>query len=168
MRTRLQIEHRRLLDWSHVAGLIELPDGEDLPESLRTDRLVLVAVLTEIRTLMEDFSEINGRYAQLKPKEEAKENRDAEAEDLDLVEEFQQVSLSYEKKTGERKYLRGLGHIAKTASMVKGVVRNPKQLIWVAFDADVFVKLLGRLTDLNDYLVELMHGSQARQLELTT
>lgn len=171
MRTRLQIEYLRLLDWSHVAGLIQIQDGEDLPESLRTDRLVLVAILTEIRTLMEDFSEINGRYTQLHPpKDGSTEKRDAktEAEELDLVEEFQQVSVSYERTKGERKYVRGLNHIAKTASMTKDVFQNPKRLKWVAFDADVFTKLLGRLTDLNDYLVELMHGSQARQLEQTT
>lgn len=166
MRTRLQIEYLRLLDWSKVAGLIELSEGDEFPESLGTDRLVLVAVLAEIRTLMEDFSEINGRYAPLKLNEEATARR--EVEQLKLAEEFQQISLSYERRTAERKYPRGLNHIAETASMAKEVVRNPKQLHWVAFDAGVFTKLLGRLTELNDYLAELMRGSQARQLEQIT
>ena len=168
MRTRLQIEHLRLLDWSHVAGLIQMKDGEDLPESLRTDRLVLVAILTEIRTLMEDFGEINGRYTQLKLDNDGSANQWGADEDAELVEEFQQISISYEATTGNRKYPRGLNHIAKTASMAKDVAKNPKRLKWVAFDADVFLKLLGRLTELNDYLVELMRGSQARQLEQTT
>ena len=166
MRTRLQIEYLRLHDWSQVAGLIELKDGEDLPESLRTDRLVLVAILTEIRALMEDFSEINGRYIQLKPEDDVASRQDAE--ELELLEEFQQISVTFERTAGDRRYPRGLNHIAKTASMAKEVVNHPKRLRWAAFDADVFLKLLGRLTELNDYLVELMRGSQARQLEQTT
>jgi len=87
MRTRLQIEYLRLLDWSKVAGLIELSEGDNFPESLRTDRLVLVAVLAEIRTLMEDFSEINGRYAPLKFSEESTARR--KVEQLKLAEDFQ-------------------------------------------------------------------------------
>ncbi len=168
MRTRLQIEYLRLLDWSKVAGLIELSEGDNynFPESLRTDRLVLVAVLAEIRTLMEDFGEINGRYAPLKFSEESTARR--KVEQLKLAEDFQQISTSYERRTAERKYPRGLNHIAETASMAKEVVRNPKQLHWVAFDAGIFTKLLGRLTELNDYLAELIRGSQARQLEQIT
>ena len=166
MRTRLQIEYLRLLDFSQVAGLIELKDGEDLPEALRTDRLVLVAILTEIRTLMEDFAEINGRYKQLKPDNDPAAQQ--EAEELELIEELKHISLSYTKTVGERKYPRGLNHIGKTATMAKDIVKNPKRLRWVAFDGEVFLKLLGRLTDLNDYLVELLRGQQARQLEQTT
>lgn len=52
--------------------------------------------------------------------------------------------------------------------MAKDVVRHPKRLKWVAFDRDVFKKLLGRLTELNDYLHEMMHGHQARALEVAT
>lgn len=40
MRTRLQIEYLRLLDWTEVAGLIEYKDGQDLPDSLKSDRFV--------------------------------------------------------------------------------------------------------------------------------
>jgi len=40
MRTRLLIEYLRLLDWSKVTGLIELSEGGNFPESLRTDRLI--------------------------------------------------------------------------------------------------------------------------------
>lgn len=84
------------------------------------------------------------------------------------MEDFQQISLSYERRTAERKYPRGLNDIAKTASMAREVFRNPEQLHWLAFDAGVFTKLLRRLTELNDHLTKLMRGSQAQQLEETT
>ena len=166
MRTRLQIEYLRLLDWTDVAGLIEYKDGQDLPNSLKSDRFVLVAVLTEIRSSIEDLAEINGKYIELRPDEDPAKRR--EAMELELVEQFSNISLAYEKKAGKRTYPRGLNHIARSSAMAKDVVRHPKRLQWVAFDRDVFKKLLGRLTELNDYLHEMMHGHQARALELAT
>lgn len=162
MRTRLQIEYLRLLDWTQVAGLVELKDGEDLPESLRTDRLTMVAILPEIRALLEDFAEINGQYIQLKPDDDS--NLSEDGEKLDIVEEFRHLSLSYETTVGKRSYIRGFNRLAKKASMAKDIIKNPKQLKWVAFDAETFIRMLQRLTSLNDYLAELMRGSQARHL----
>lgn len=99
-----------------------------------------------------------------------REQRDAkkEAEELDLVEEFSSISLEYEKKLVEKKYIRGTNHIVNHMRMAKDIAKNPKQLVWVAFDEQVFKNLLGRLTELNDYLQELLHGHQARKLEQMT
>lgn len=166
LRTRLQIEYLRLLDFSEVAGLIEYNHGQDLPDSLKADRLVLVAILTEIRALMEDFAVLNGKYVELRPNDDTTTHGDAE--NIELVEEFSQISLVYEKKAAKRKYPRGVNHIARGSTVARDVIKNPKRLLWVAFDEEVFVDLLKRLTELNDYLHELMHGHQARVLEQTT
>ncbi|KAL9011733.1 MAG: hypothetical protein Q9173_003441 [Seirophora scorigena] len=167
LRTRLQIEYLRLMNWSEIAGLVEYQEGQDLPDSLKADRLVLVAILTEIRALMDDFANLNGEYTeQLRPDGSAAAKKDAE--DLDLVEEFSSISLEYEKKAVERKYIRGTNHIVNHMRMAKDIAKNPRRLVWVAFDEQVFVKLLGRLTELNDYLQELLHGHQARKLEQVT
>ncbi|KAI4172506.1 MAG: hypothetical protein LQ343_003500 [Gyalolechia ehrenbergii] len=167
MRTRLQIEYLRLSNWGEVVGFIAYQEGQDLLDRSEADRLVLVAILSEIRALMDDFADINGKYEdQLRHDEShgAKKN----AEDLDLIEEFSNISLEYEKKAVERKYIRGTNHVINHMRMAKDLVRNPKRLVWVAFDEQVFVKLLGRLTELNDYLQELLHGHQARKLEQVT
>ncbi|KAL8902700.1 MAG: hypothetical protein Q9207_004452 [Kuettlingeria erythrocarpa] len=167
LRTRLQIEYLRLTTWSEVARLIEYKEGHDLPDCLKADRLVLIAILTEIRALMDDFANVNGEYQdQLRPDESAAVKKDAE--ELDLVEEFSSISLEYEKQAVERKYIRGTNHIVNHMRMAKDIVKNPKRLIWVAFDEQVFKSLLGRLTELNDYLHELLHGHQARKLERMT
>ncbi|KAL8964697.1 MAG: hypothetical protein Q9183_004274, partial [Haloplaca sp. 2 TL-2023] len=167
MRTRLQIEYLRLVDWVQAAGLIEYKEGQDLPDSLKAERLVLVAILTEIRTLLDDFANLNGKYKDyLRPDES--EKADKEAAEFDLVEEFSTLSLEYEKKAVERKYIRGTNTIINHMRMAKDIVKQPKRLVWVAFDEQVFVKLLGRLTELNDYLKEVLHGHQARKLEQLT
>ncbi|KAL8870695.1 MAG: hypothetical protein Q9174_003321 [Haloplaca sp. 1 TL-2023] len=167
LRTRLQIEYLRLVDWVQVAGLIEYKEGQDLPDSLKADRLVLVAILTEIRTLLDDFANLNGKYKDhLRPDES--EKADKEAAELDFVEEFSTLSLEYEKKAVEKKYIRGTNSIINHMRMAKDIVKQPKRLVWVAFDEQVFVKMLGRLTELNDYLKELLQGHQARKLEQVT
>ncbi|KAL9587547.1 MAG: hypothetical protein Q9203_003459 [Teloschistes exilis] len=167
MRTRLQIEYLRLVNWSEVAGLVEYKEGQDLPDSLKADRLVLVAILTEIRALMDDFANLNGKYKkQLKP--DQSDRAEKEAEELDLVKEISSISLEYEKKAVEKKYMRGTNHMVSHMRMAKDIVKNPKRLVWVAFDESVFVKMLGRLTELNDYLQELLQSHQARKLEQMT
>jgi hypothetical protein len=47
----------------------------------------------------------------------------------------------------------------------KEITMNPRRLIWVGFDGEVFLKLLTRLTGLNDYLHNLLHGHEARLFE---
>ncbi|KAL8716280.1 MAG: hypothetical protein Q9220_000185 [cf. Caloplaca sp. 1 TL-2023] len=167
LRTRLQIEYLRIVNWSEVAGLIEYKDGQDLPDSLKTDRLVLVAILTEIRTLMDDFANLNGKYKDYLRPDESDDAKN-EAAELDLVTKFSNISLEYEKKAVAKKYPRGTNSIINHMRMAKDIAKNPKRLVWVAFDEQVFVKLLGRLTELNDYLQELLHGNQSRKLEQVT
>ncbi|MCJ1273978.1 hypothetical protein MMC21_001771 [Puttea exsequens] len=166
MRTRLQIEYSRLLDWCEITEFIEYEEGQDLPDALKADRFVLVAILTEIRTSMEELADVNGKYTELKPEEEAAKKK--EILDIELVEEFSNIVLSYERRSNERKYPRGINHIARSTAMAKNIARRPKRLKWVAFDRDVFKKLLGRLTELNDHLQELMHGYKARELQIAT
>lgn len=43
-----------------------------------------------------------------------------------------------------------------------------EELQWVAFDMDVFLEPLGKLTEYNDYLKELRCGHQTRALETAT
>ena len=164
MRTRLQIEYARLLDWCEVAGLIKNGEGQGLPESLKIDTAVLSAILKEIRVSMEGLAEINGKYVELDPKMDAA--IDKSAIELDLLEEFSHVTLSYDKKSGHRKYPRGLNSIARGTSMASSIVKTPRTLQWIAFDKNAFLKLLARLTEFNDHLEELLHGHQARAFEL--
>ncbi len=166
MRTRLQIEYARLLDWCEVAGLINNGDGQGLPETLKIDIIVLSAVFNEIRVSMEELAEINGKYVELNPETDAATEKSAI--ELDLLEEFSHITLSYDKKGGHRKYPRGLNSILRGTNMASNIARNPKRLQWIAFDRKLFLKLLGRLTEFNDHLFELMVGHQTRALELAT
>ena len=166
MRVRLQIEYSRLLDWCEVAGLAVLTDGQDLPECLRADKLTLIAVLTEISVSTKNLAKVRGKYVEFKSSEDT--TSENAATEMDLLEEFSHVAVPYEKEPGKGNQIRSRNSIARRASMASNLVKNPKRLKWVAFDRDVFLKFLGRLAELNDHLQELMHGHQARALEIAT
>lgn len=51
---------------------------------------------------MEDLAEINGKYIELRPEEDPAKKK--EALELELVEQFSNISLAYEKKAGKRTY----------------------------------------------------------------
>ncbi|MCJ1394987.1 hypothetical protein MMC18_007868 [Xylographa bjoerkii] len=166
LRTKLQIEYCRMLDWAEVAGLVDYEYGADLPEILRTDKLVLIAILTQIQSLMNEFADLNGRYKQLRPDEA--ENERIQNDDTNIAVQFASISIKYEKNAVKRKHPKGTNHILSMVKDAKEVAMEPKRLWWVAFDEDVFKTLLRKLTEHNDYLHELMHGHHARQLEETT
>ena len=166
MRVRLQMEYSKFLDWCEVAGLTELQDGQDLPDSLTTDKLTLVAVLTEIYLSMEHLADIRGKYVELNSAVDTAS--DKAAIETDLLEEFSHMTSSYEKGPSQRKQTRGRSCIARGTSMASSVVKNPRRLQWIAFDKDEFMKVLDRLIQLNDHLKGLMHGHQLRALESAT
>src|ERR1700733_7061436 len=62
MSVRFQMERRRLQDFSKVAGLVENIDNIPPSRSIRANKLSLLAILTEIRCLLEAFAKANGRY----------------------------------------------------------------------------------------------------------
>ncbi|MCJ1250857.1 hypothetical protein MMC30_008085 [Trapelia coarctata] len=164
-RTCLQMEYIRLLNFVDVTGIAE-HEGKDLPENLKTNKLVLVAILTEIRVLMESFAELHGKYYQLRPDESPSAKQTAL--EVELVEEFASISLSYDYKKPERKHRLGTNHLIAIGRDMKAIAKNPRRLQWVAVGADAFKGLLTRLTVLNNYLQELLQGKQARDLEDVT
>ena len=165
LKVRLQIEQARLQDWRTVSGLAQFKDGHDFPDSLKAHKLVLIAILTQIHTLMTDFAEINGRYEELHPKTEAVNQIATEDRQ---VSELAEVTLPYETPDRGMRYHRGLNHMARGLSMVKNVASHPLRLRWVGFDQKVFRELLGKLTEFNGYLQELLYGHDLRALEAAT
>ena len=165
LRVCLQIENARLQDWRKVSGLAAYKDGQDFPDSLKAHKLVLIAILTQIHTLLTDFAEINGRYEELQLENEGANQSTVQDQQNSALAE---VNLSYSSPNRDMRHPRGLNHITRGLSMVKNVVSHPRRLRWVAFDQKVFRGLLGKLSDFNGYLQELLHGHEARALEAAT
>lgn len=174
LRTGLQIEQCRLLDWAQVAGFIELQDDDDWPDIIKPHKTALVAMLAQIRTILDQFADLNGKYEELRP-----DQTPAQAlvpGDVDLQADYSSLRINWSKKVKERENRKGTDHLIKAGlwmgSKIKAggenvakVVSHPKRLVWACFDEAVFKVLLAKLAGYNNYLTELMHGHHLRQLE---
>lgn len=166
LRVGLQIEYRRLLNWCKVAGLLEQESGQRISTAIGANQVLLVAVLSEIRTILEDFATLHGRYKALGPDENP--GSEKEAEDVDTVQEFSSLSIKYETAKVERRYIRGMNHLISGAKDLKEIVKQPRRLQWATIDDKTFKKLLLRLQELIDYLHELLDDHQMKVLHETT
>ncbi|TKA65259.1 hypothetical protein B0A49_06848 [Cryomyces minteri] len=66
LRLRLAIEHARLLDWGELAGLTGEHDRRDFDRKLKANRTIIMALLSEMRSLLKILSVKSLRYAELR------------------------------------------------------------------------------------------------------
>jgi hypothetical protein len=169
LRTKLEIEQRRLLDFGEAGGLLDYKDGQDLPEPLRAEKLLLVAVLTQIGCKFEEFAVLNSKYIQLQPQTEAQRDQ---AYAVDISATFSTLKLKWENgiegSPRRKEYWKGTNHIVRYCKTAKDIVKEPKRLLWVGIDEENFKQLLQELRENNNYLHELLSGQAAKRLEDTT
>ena len=165
-RTLLQWQYHRFLAWKQTLGLDDDEDEEQISARLGVSPLLLVATLSEIRTLMERFAELNGRYVELRPEDVSEEKEEFDGMALD--DEIATISLSYERPVVNRPHTRGTNRVRRIASSAKNVAKRPRKLIWAGLEAKDFEKHLLRLRDLNDNLYGMMNDKKMQVLQDTT
>lgn len=170
LRTKLEMEQCRLFDFAEVVGLLDFVEGQDLPEVLQPQKLVVIAVLTQIGCKLDEFSALTNRYKSLRADEDQRKVEEAlKASVADSYVTLKQKWKENVRKSPKRKeHLRGTNHLFKWFDMTKDVATEPKRLWWAAFDEKVFRSLLQELIEYNNYLHEIMHGHHARRLEETS
>lgn len=157
-RLRLIIEYHRVLAWGKVVGIIEEEEGRSIASSLDADQVEVVAILSEIKQLLDGFQAINTRHSkELNPvasKEDEEEKR-KQAEEVNVVQEVSELTLQYERTKKRREHIRGMNHVRTVLSSMGTIVAHPKRMIWVKIDESTFISLLSRLRELNNRLQEL-------------
>jgi hypothetical protein len=166
---RLRIERQRFANFGLEAGT--LFEDKDICAALQLDRPLLLAVLAEIKGLLEDYATKKGRYDsgsqdyvnQIDPKE---------PEDLvDLLCLPPEPSQSMTEHTAKERFrflrhARGLGDkVMQTGRDLRTIVVEPKRLIWVAVDQESFQCIISKLEHLNSFLIAILDKSQARRLQ---
>lgn len=161
MRKALLVQYQRLLDWRDIAGLLEDEgQGQRIGIILDGKQTLLVAIMSEIKTMMDDFALLNGRYEEL----QNSANADKEAEDVDILEEMQALDLTNRTTPTQNRYKRTIAHFKSGAKNLKDIATHPKRLRWVTFDGDEFKKLLSRLGEMVNYLHELLSDRDSKAL----
>ncbi|KAI9700872.1 MAG: hypothetical protein M1836_002242 [Candelina mexicana] len=171
LRVRLEIEQHRLLNWSQIAGLLD-GDGEKLNSSLKLNRPLLLGILTEIKTTLENFGKLNGKYEDLRPMEEiynGQNDSEANLSKLSLADstsskDTKEVVIS--RKSHNRFSSENLHALKKKAyDVVDAAPKVPRRLRWVTLDKDKFEALLKRLTELNGFMEGLMDDNMQAALQ---
>lgn len=161
MRNALLVQYQRLLDWRDVAGFLEAKShGQRIGIILDGKQTLLVAVLSEIRTMMDDFALLNGRYDEL----QSGDNVDKEADDVDVLAEMNALDLITRTAPTQSRYRRAIAHFTSGLKTLTDVTIHPKRLRWVTLDGDEFKKLLSRLGELVNYLHELLSDHDSKIL----
>jgi hypothetical protein len=165
MRKALLVQYQRLLDWRDVAGFLEGEgQGQRIGIILDGKQTLLVAILSEIKTMMDDFALLNGRYEEL----QSGDNLNKEAEDVDVVAEIKALNFKSRTTPTQNRYQRTIAHFKSGVKNLKDISMHPKRLRWVTFDGEEFKKLLSRLGEMVNYLHELLSDHDSKVLLETT
>jgi hypothetical protein len=167
----LKLEYNNLLQWAKIAGLLEDEEAADggtskIATIIGADQVILVAVLSEIRTLLEDFAALNGKYIELQPEDDLKAEKTAAG--IDVVEFIGSVSIKSETTKADRRMISGLKSIMGTSKDILKIAKHPRRIKWAALDEPAFNKLLLKLRDLTNYLHSLLDAHQSQILRETT
>ncbi|MCJ1344794.1 hypothetical protein MMC31_002997 [Peltigera leucophlebia] len=160
--TSFLVERGRLSSWAKAVGLEDYTDEASVSVSIRTSRLPLLAILTQIRTSMIIFLKDNRSLIEF---EETTDNVDNSNDiGLDIVDAVELLNnpLGSAKADSKKSFWRkGSG----AARQIKAV---PVRLKWVVFEKKKTLELLERLHRLNDCLREILDAHQTHVLQETT
>ncbi|KAL8831577.1 MAG: hypothetical protein Q9191_000786 [Dirinaria sp. TL-2023a] len=145
-------------------------------KDFRVNRSLLIAVLAEVKTLLESFAEKNGKYENMKSPEGVlwsdDQKRELNLQSLGMIPERdgalgEKNNLAY-PKAGTLSRVHGLATaVAQSGKRLRTIVMEPKRLVWVTVDKDSFEALIARLEGLNTYLISLLDNSQLHRLQET-
>lgn len=163
---RLQIEQQRFLNFALESGL--LCTDANLCDALRVNRSLLLAVLAEAQNLFEQCAHKHGKYEVLLRAGRTSEiHQDAETDLIELLcapPNYISLPNSHTEQRSTTLHKLGKG-LARSGRNLRKVVVEPKRLVWATLDKGVFERFVGRLAELNSFLIALLDGSQAKRLQ---
>lgn len=159
--TSFLVERGRLSSWAKAVGLEDYTDEASVSVSLRTSRLPVLAILTEIRTSMMAFLKENKSLIEFEETTDDLDNSNTIGLDivdtLELLDSPSGSSRANSKKSFWRK-------VPGAARQIKDI---QVRLKWVVFKKEKIVELLERLHRLNDCLHEILDAHQIHVLQET-
>ncbi|CZR69277.1 uncharacterized protein PAC_19177 [Phialocephala subalpina] len=154
LRVRVKTEQCRLLDWATVTKLTERD------ETLAIDRYsknIIIDVLDQQRRLLMQFGRLDGRLQPLV--------NPLIAEELETQSRDRQIR---DVSESEEEFCNRFPHsgdlLEKCTKFIAQTSKFPAKLRWAMSDKKSLEELLGKLSGLNNYLVELLNTQQMEML----
>ncbi|KAL9634616.1 MAG: hypothetical protein Q9164_003985 [Protoblastenia rupestris] len=171
---RLQIEQQRFVNFSLELGTL---DSEDIGRmEFQVNRSLLVAVLAEVKTLLQNFAEKNGKYENLMSLNSVpwKDGPKLEVnlQSLGMISESEGTLPGVNSRPHSNAVATSRVHglavaMAQRGKKLRKIVLEPKRLVWAAVDKDSFANLIAKLEDLNTFLISFLDKSQLHRLQDT-
>ena len=141
---RLRLEQQRLYSWSSEIGLLRYLEGNEDTSNhdvMGTNRSTILDTLLQIQVLAVNFIKCRGKFGDLIPDDGCPEDMEAPAEDMNekSISHFPDVMHFLKNQRHSVPSMHGL----------------PKRLKWAAFYKGKYEKLINRLRELNDVLIDL-------------
>ncbi|KAI8631584.1 prion-inhibition and propagation-domain-containing protein [Xylariaceae sp. FL1651] len=168
-RLRLLIEYNRLMAWGKAAGLAEFETVSTLASALGASALEITAILSEVRTLLEAFANLDSKYQELRLFRNQGQVRTSISLSPDVtLQDFSSIKLLHDRPRKANTWSTRVKTVARTMKALGGCTKRPTRVIWQLMDEKKFDGLLVRLQELINRLHELISQHRADQLhELT-
>ncbi|KAH8747040.1 prion-inhibition and propagation-domain-containing protein [Diaporthe sp. PMI_573] len=168
-RLRLLIEYNRLMAWGKAAGLVEFETGSTLASALGASALEIAAILSEVRTLLEAFANLNSKHEELRLSGIQGQMRTSLGLSPDVtLQDLSSIKLLHDRPRKAKTLPTRVKTIARTMKALGGLTKRPKQVIWQLVDEKKFDGLLVRLQELINRLYELISQHRADELHKLT
>lgn len=159
--TSFLVERGRLSSWAKAVGLEDYTDEASVSMSLRTSRLPVLAILTEIRTSMMAFLKENKGLIEFEATTDDLDSSNTIGLDtVDALELLNSPSGSA-RADSKKSFRRKVTGAARQLKDISG------RLTWVTFKKEKILELLERLHRLNDCLHEILDAHQIHILQDT-
>jgi hypothetical protein len=177
----LHMEYARLSKWSAVTGLIEAEDKErqalHYERQLKHNGTLVVAALTQIQLLLKDLRRTELEYDYLiaespiaglavahhndVPKKSPKKSKDIAEPDAGIV--VGEILAAKDMVPDQKR-----NFFKRTSAATKKLVKQPKRFRWAVRDEKKFEKTLAQISELIDFLQEMLTQDQMGRLAEST
>lgn len=164
-KVKLVLDHKLLISWAEEAGLMGQSPQDTIDDSLRAFGLDIAAILSAIRTALEDIGRLKGRYEELRNSHVGQDMQagfDSELVKQPFSEAPAMLSIPDEKHDGSSAPVR------KIFSSLKTTIKHPKRLRWVFMDENKFDEALKRLHYYTTRLRSFMGDSRLKAIQSRT
>ncbi|KAK4158045.1 prion-inhibition and propagation-domain-containing protein [Chaetomidium leptoderma] len=180
IQVRLQVERQRFLNFSTEAGL--LYEDRSLSAVLKVNRAVLLAVLAEVKGLLDKFASEHAKYETIAPMPPVDWlNADEPGSQLEellwcpgITKPAVEVVQNWAGGKGsgssviKRHMVKVQLSLGATGRKLRRIVAEPRRLRWAAVDGPAWEAMVRNLTGLNDFLIALLQGSQIERIQENT
>lgn len=171
LRLRLLFEYTRFLDWGDAAGLSTVNDHNRFDLTLKANRPMIFAALSEMHVRLQKLTKIKGSFEELQQLDrnvaggdDAINLRETAIITSADLEPFEDKLASQDVLLPAKRRSKAIDLMARAWNSTKQVTMHPKRLKWAMHDKQKFEDNLRKIKELTDFLHAMLGDSKMQRL----